>query len=110
MVLAKYLENNSLKNNAEIIIGHDEDFDYINGYKNWRELEPVTVLFHKETNLDLPILDGNNFSSGEEVYVVSVNMVMLGVMYKGFIEHELSLNLPTQKVLCNLLKCMYYLE
>ena len=104
----KIFREQFFKNNAEIIIGHDEDFDYINGYKNWRELEPATVLFHKETNLDLPILDGNNFSSGEEVYVVSVNMVMLGIMYKGFIEHELSLNLPTQKSIMQFIK-MYVL-
>lgn len=85
------------KDNHEIIIGHEDSFDHIEAYKNWENIEPVELLLHPETNLDLPILDGTNLSIGGDACVISINMVKLGIMYKGFMDNELSKNLPTQK-------------
>lgn len=104
----KVFQNQFFNDSYEIIIGHDESFDYNKAYSNWTRLEPVEILKHSETNLDLPILDGKTRNLNNTTNVISVNIVMLGIMYKAFMDNEISKNLPTTKSIMQFIR-MYVL-
>lgn len=72
----------------EIIIAHDEAFDYQAAAVNWRELRPITVLRHPKSDLTLNIPDGRITSEEEGLAVIAVNVPMLVLQYRQYRQYE----------------------
>lgn len=72
----------------EIIIGHDTLFPLYESYDNWKDLRPVTVLQHSQTNTALLLPDGRVSSLDKGVAVIAVNIPMLMAMYYRFNEEQ----------------------
>lgn len=68
----------------EIIIGHDTYFQIEEARMNWKNLQPVTVLMHNQSNTNLMLPDGKISSSDKGVSVIAVNIPMLMAMYYCF--------------------------
>lgn len=75
-------------NKVEILLAHESIFNYEQVYLNWKTQVPIEVLRHPETSLDFPILDGKRNDSSNGVCVIAINVVMLGLMYKAFVDEE----------------------
>lgn len=72
----------------EIIIAHDTLFSIHDAYENWKNLHPVTVLQHNQTNTTLPIPDGRVNSTDKGIAVIAVNIPMLMAMYYRFNQEQ----------------------
>lgn len=68
----------------EIIIAHNESFDPAKATKDWIDLQPVQVLRHPFSDLNLAIPDGGRHSFEEGLAVITVNIPLLAVMYRAF--------------------------
>jgi hypothetical protein len=73
---------------SEIILSVEDDFDYIEGSKNWKNLQPVKVLKHNGSDIGMTLPKGNKASTSEGLIVISVNIPMLLLQYRGFILQE----------------------
>ena len=76
------------ENKVEILLAHESIFNYEQTYLNWKTQVPIEVLRHPETSLDFPILDGKRNEGTGGVCVIAINVVMLGLMYKAFVDEE----------------------
>ena len=72
----------------EIIIGHDEDFDFVEAERNWRDLQPVRILHHPITDLGLNVPDGERYSLEDGLAVIAINIPMLALQYREFRRYE----------------------
>lgn len=72
----------------EIIIGHDTLFPIQDTYENWKDLHPVTVLQHNQTNTVLMLPDGRVSSLDKGVAVIAINIPMLMAMYYRFNQEQ----------------------
>lgn len=72
----------------EIIVAHNTDFDFNVADKNWQNLQPVQLLRHPFSDLNLGIPDGTKYGTEEGLSVVLVNITMLAVMYRAFRNNE----------------------
>lgn len=70
--------------NSEILIAHNEGFDFEKAHQDWENLAPVQVLRHPMSDLGLPILDGDNYGAEVGLVVVSINIPMLALQYRAF--------------------------
>lgn len=68
----------------EIIIGHQERFDVWNSYENWRDLAPVEILDHPQSNLDMWIPDGSVSSMEKGFASIAINIPMLMAQWYMF--------------------------
>lgn len=73
---------------SEILIAHDSPFDIYDADVNWRELQPIVVHRHPFTDLNLarPMGEGNKHEPG--IAVISINIPMLAVMWRGWWRDE----------------------
>lgn len=69
---------------SEIILATDEGFDLSQIEDNWRELQPIRVLRHDITNLNLEIPDGYPTEKNSGIAVIEVNIPMLACQYRQF--------------------------
>lgn len=76
------------KGNVEIIIADDSSFDPIVADKNWENLEPIRVLRHPRSDLNMNIPNGINSGVEEGIAVISVNIPMLAIQYRAFRREE----------------------
>ncbi len=76
------------KNNKEILIGHDTLFSITDAYHNWKQMQPVTVLQHEETNTSLLVPDGRVNSTESGVAIIAINIPLLMAMYYRFNEEQ----------------------
>lgn len=67
---------------SEVIIGHDEAFDYEDAAVNWQNLQPIKVLKHPKSDLALNIPDGSVTSSEKGTAVIAINIPMLALQYR----------------------------
>jgi len=72
------------KGSKEIIIGHNENFDLLDARDNWRDLEPIKILSHPKSDLNMNPIDGNSYNSENGISVISINMPMLALQYREF--------------------------
>lgn len=73
---------------SEIIIGHKDKFDLENANINWDTLEPVKVIRHPFSDLSLNLPDGHYSGTEKGISVITVNIPMLAVMCRKFIQLE----------------------
>lgn len=73
---------------TEVLIGHDEDFDFEDAAKNWQQLRPIRVLSHPKSDLGLKIPDGTGDGLEEGVAVIAINIPMLALQYRQWSEIE----------------------
>ena len=66
----------------EIIIGHDDAFDYEDAAANWQDLQPIKVLKHPKSDLALNIPDGTTTSNEKGTAVIAINIPMLALQYR----------------------------
>lgn len=76
--------------NPEIIIYNEEYFNPFEALKNWRSLRPVQVLEHPFSDLNMVLPDGENSRSDTGLCVISINIPMLMVQYRGFVEDQMA--------------------
>lgn len=72
----------------EIIIGHDTLFSVHDAYEGWKQLQPITVLTHNQTNTSLLVPDGRVNSLDKGVAVIAINIPMLMAMYYRFNQEQ----------------------
>lgn len=73
---------------TEILIAHDEGFDFFDAEKNWRDLCPIKVLCHPKSDLGLNIPDGEQYSIEEGIAVIAINIPMLAIQYREYQRFE----------------------
>lgn len=73
----------------EYIILHETDFDYTVGYLKWERLTPIKVHSHPFTDLNGKLLNGSYLNANNERgnAVISINLPMLALQYKAWLEH-----------------------
>lgn len=74
----------------EIIIGSNEGFHVIEASEHWASQSPVKIVYHDKTDLDLHIPNGIAYSSETGLAVISINIPLLFVMYRGFVQEQLN--------------------
>lgn len=83
------------KGNPEIIIADNSPFDPIEADKNWEELEPVRVLRHPRSDLNMNIPNGINTGIESGLSVIAVNIPMLAIQYRAFRRNEINASFLT---------------
>lgn len=83
-----HIQNTNFYNKAthEIYIAVDTSFDYAKAYDKWEYLEPVQVLYHPFTDMNLGIPNASYINrNNEKGYAIFyINIPLLGVMYKAW--------------------------
>lgn len=70
------------KNVAEILIANIDPYDRELLVDRWRELRPIRVLYHPQSDLSLHVPDGRFESEEPGVAVISINIPMLASQYR----------------------------
>lgn len=73
-------------NYLEALIATDETFNPYEARDNWESLKPVTCVYHNKSDLDLLIPNGKIQSTDEGVAVIAINIPMLAVQFRCFLE------------------------
>jgi hypothetical protein len=71
-------------NSDEILIANSDSFDINEAQNNWENLEPIKVLRHPVSNLNLNLPDGTINSTESGLAVISINIPMLAIQYRAF--------------------------
>lgn len=74
----------------EVLVAVDDPFDIYDVYKNWKKVSAVKVIYHPKSDLDLQILNGRYFGTESGTAVISINIALLAVQYKAFLEKEIT--------------------
>ncbi len=72
------------KGNVEILIADNAPFDPIKANDNWETLEPIKVLRHPRSDLNLNIPNGFNSGIENGVCVILINIPMLAIQYRAW--------------------------
>ena len=80
---------------SEVIVATDEDFDYDDAQINWKDLQPVTVLKHPKSDLNLNLPDGTKTSNEKGIAVIAINIPMLALQYRQWKYEEDALAIRT---------------
>lgn len=75
--------------NEEYIIYDDEYFNIRETLLNWKQARPIKVLNHNVSDLGLMLPNGLTNSTGKGLCVISINIPMLLVMFRGFMTEQL---------------------
>lgn len=70
--------------NSEILIADNAEFDPEAANANWENLEPIRVLRHPRSDLNLNIPNGINTGVEEGLAVILINIPMLAIQYRAF--------------------------
>lgn len=68
----------------EIIIAHNDSFNYDNVQKNWMHVQAVKVLRHAKSDLYLNLPDGERNTNESGVAVIAINIPLLMCQYYWF--------------------------
>lgn len=74
---------------SEIIVGSSEGFDVHEASEHWKHQSPVRILSHDKTDLDMHVPNGIPYSQEKGLAVISVNIPLLFVMYRGFVQEQM---------------------
>lgn len=72
----------------EIFVCDDDYFDVYSVYNNWKTTSAVKVLYHPKSDLDLLLPNGKYIGTESGTAVISINIAMLAVQYKAFLDKE----------------------
>lgn len=72
----------------ELIIVHTGEDSPYELMKDWENLQPVKVLESPVSNMDYLVPDGGRNSSERGLAVISIDLAMLMVMYKGYMDRQ----------------------
>lgn len=75
-------------NSSEVLVAHDEYFDYVEANKNWQNLCPVKVLSHPYTDLSLNIPNGYRNDNERGVAVIAIDITLLAIQYRAWRRNE----------------------
>lgn len=73
-------------NCPELIIAYNGEDSPIELIKDWRNLSPVKVLTSPISNLNYLLPDGKNNSSERGLAVIGIDLAMLMIQYRGYLE------------------------
>lgn len=73
---------------SEVLIATDESFNPFDAYENWRKYRPVRVLHHNKSDLNMLLPNGKTTGSDTGISVIAINIPMLAVMFKAYLEEE----------------------
>lgn len=76
------------RTNEEIIFVHGTEFDVDMCYANWRTLQPVKVMAHPFTDMQMQRCGGRYISSETGLVVISINLPMLALQYKAWLDER----------------------
>lgn len=74
----------------ELILTHTEAFNIYEAYQNWELQTPVKVLLHPKTDLGMHIPTGVSYSNEKGLAVISINIPLLMIMYRGYVNSQLA--------------------
>lgn len=69
----------------EVIMYNDDYFNAYDALENWKTLTPVKVLEHPISDFSLILPDGKVNNTAKGLAVITINIPMLLLMYKGFL-------------------------
>ncbi len=76
------------ENTPEILLATDDYFDFEQVHNNWENACPVTVLMNGKSDMGMHLPDGKSYSEEQGLSVFLVNISMLCVMYRAFLQKE----------------------
>lgn len=76
----------------EIILSVNDYANPIESIKNWKNLKPVVVLEHDDTDLGLPLLNGTKEIYHENPITIGIDIPLLMLMYRGYYFNQKTLN------------------
>lgn len=74
----------------EIIIATNDSFSPYHVTRNWRTAAAVKVLAHPRSDLTMLLPTGRETSSEKGLVTIAVNIPMLAVQYRAFMNHQIS--------------------
>lgn len=74
----------------EYLLSVSDDFDAYNAAFNWAEQEPVKVLRHTLTDLNMALPNGSVPDVADGYVIIAINIPLLAVMYWGWSKTQLS--------------------
>lgn len=75
----------------EVIIGHNEPFDLYECVRDWKNAQPVKILDHCKSDLDMHVPNGVPYSNETGYAVISINITQLAIMWRCFLTEQRSL-------------------
>lgn len=72
------------RNMAELIIANIDPYDIDAGEQNWENLEPIRVLYHPLTDLQINVPDSRFDTEEAGTAVITINVPMLAVQYRAW--------------------------
>ena len=76
------------EDSSEILVATDESFNPFDAYDNWRKYKPIRVLHHNKSDLGMLLPNGKTSGTDSGINVIAINIPMLAVMFKAFLEEE----------------------
>lgn len=76
----------------EILITDLESFNPFEVHKNWKTVSAVKVIKHPRSDLSLMLPNGKNTGSETGLAVISINIPMLAVQYRAFVQDQIKMN------------------
>jgi len=70
------------------LIGINDRFDVLEADKNWKNVRAVNVLLTTRTDLSTVLPDGKAYSFNDGISVVSINIPLLAVQYRAFLNNQ----------------------
>lgn len=77
---------------TEVVMVNQDSFDPVEAYKNWRTITPVTVVQHPRSDLNLLLPNGKKTSAESGIAIISVNIPMLLIQWRGFAADQMYMN------------------
>ena len=77
---------------TEVIMMNTETFDPYESYKNWRDISPVTVVYHPRSDLNLMLPNGKNTGNETGIAIIAVNIPLFAIQYRAFAEEQMQMN------------------
>lgn len=72
----------------EILIAHNDYFDVTEAHRNWQNLQPVEVVRHPRSDLNMNLPDGKDTGTESGLAIITINIPMLALMYRAFSLNE----------------------
>lgn len=77
---------------SEIYISDERIFDISSAAANWTKLRPIRILYHPFTDTGIGRLNGKYETQETGYVVISINIPMLALQYKMWVENERDFN------------------
>jgi len=72
----------------EYLLATDDYFDYRAVEADWMNAQPIKPLMHPKSDLSFQLLNGKPYSAEEGLAVIQINIPMLAVMHRAFVNSE----------------------